>query len=70
MQQEIALAADVAMRRYNEATPFEEKSHEGVANAMRIGAKEKNAKLYLKMIKLLTVANPAHGPGFLEEVSS
>ncbi len=69
MQQEIAQAADVAVWKYNEVTPFEEKSDEGVANAMRVGAKEKNAKLYVKMIKLLTVANPAHGPGFLEEVS-
>jgi hypothetical protein len=37
---------------------------------MRVGAKEKNMKLYVKMIKFLTVANPAHGVGFLEEVSS
>jgi hypothetical protein len=35
---------------------------------MRIGAKEKNAKLYAKMIKLVAVANPANGPGFLQEV--
>ncbi len=36
---------------------------------MRVGAKEKNMKLYVKMIKFLTVANLAHGAGFLEEVS-
>ncbi len=36
---------------------------------MRVGAKEKNMKLYVKMIKFLIVANPAHGAGFLEEVS-
>jgi hypothetical protein len=49
---------------------MEEKIVEGAAQAMRVGAKEKNMKLYVKMIKFLTVANPAHGAGFLEEVSS
>jgi len=49
-------------------TPFEEKSNEGVANAMRVGAREKVTKLIAKMGKLLAVANPVHGPGFLEEV--
>jgi len=47
--------------------PFEEKSNEGVANAMRVGAREKIAKLIVKIGKLLAVANPAHGPGFLEK---
>jgi len=41
---------------------------EGVANAMRLGTKEKASKLISKMGKLLVVANPAHGPEFLEEV--
>jgi len=39
-----------------------------VANAMRVGAKEKIAKLVVKMGKVLAVANPVHGPAFLEEV--
>jgi len=36
---------------------------------MRAGAKEKNAELYVKMFKLLVVANPNNGPAFLQEVS-
>ena len=70
MQQEIAAASDAALRKYHEDTPIDEKSNAGVADAMRLGAKEKSTKLYQKMHKLLTVANPALGPGFLEEVSS
>ena len=69
MQQEIAAASDAAVRKYHEDTPIDEKSDAGVADAMRLGAKEKATKLYQKMHKLLTVANPALGPGFLEEVS-
>jgi hypothetical protein len=64
------LAADATLRRYHETTPIDEKSVEGAAHAMRVGAKDKNMKLYVKMIKLLTVANPAHGAGFLQEVST
>jgi len=68
LQQEISNAADDAARRYMEITPVEEKSHQGVANAMRVGVKEKIAKLVVKMGKLLAVANPVHGPAFLEKV--
>lgn len=68
MQQEISNAADASVRKYNEVTPPEERSTEGVANAMRSGAKERASKLISKMGKLLAVANPAHGPGLLEEV--
>jgi len=59
---------DDAAHKYIEITSFEEKSNEGVANAMRVGAREKVTKLIAKMEKLLAVANPVHGPGFLEEV--
>jgi hypothetical protein len=31
LQQEIAQAADAAVRKYHETTPFEDKSDEGVA---------------------------------------
>jgi len=55
--------------RYHEITPINKKSEEHVAYAMRVGVKEKNVKLYVKMIKLLIVANPTHGHGFLEELS-
>jgi len=34
---------------------------------MKVGAKEKNMKLYVKMIKLLIVANPTYGVGFLRK---
>lgn len=69
LQQEIALASDGAVRKYHEMTPHEEKTEVGVADSMRVGAKEKAAKLYVKMVKLLTVANPVLGPAFLHEVS-
>jgi len=68
VQQEIAHAADAAVRKYNEVTPLEEKSDQGVANAMRVGAKERSMKLIAKMGKLLAVGNPIHGCGFLDEV--
>ena len=58
------------MRKYHEDTPIDDKTVAGVADAMRLGAKEKSTKLYQKMHKLLTVANPALGPRFLAEVGS
>ena len=45
------------------------RSVEGVASSMRSGAKERVSQMTVKMGKLLAVANPAHGPGFLEEVN-
>jgi len=44
------------------------KKDSGIANAMRMGAKEKANKLYVKMMKLVAVAHPGNGPEFLEEV--
>jgi len=67
-QQEISAAADAAVRKYNEATSFEDKSDDSIANVMRAGAKEKATKLTVKMGKLLAVANPTNGSGFLHEV--
>ena len=64
------MAVDSALRRYMETTPPKNQTAERAALSMRVGTNEKNAKLYVKMIKLLAVANPAHGTGFLEEVSS
>lgn len=52
----------------NNVTPFEEKSNQRVANAMEFGAKERATKLISKIGKLLVVANPAHGPEFLQEI--
>jgi len=47
----------------------DEKTVKRAAHAMKVGAKEKNMKLYIKMIKLLSVNISTHGSGFLEEVS-
>lgn len=68
MQQEIAQAADAALRKYHENCPVKEKTPEGVAYAMKAGVKEKTGKLNVKMMKLVAVSNPAHTPGFLQEV--
>jgi len=68
LQQEISDAMDVTRQKYNETTPADERSELGIANAMRMGAKEKVNKVYMKMMKLAVVANPANGPEFLEEV--
>lgn len=51
-------------------TPENERSPLQVAHAMRIGANEKLGRPNLKMSKLLAVANPANGQGFLQEVGS
>jgi len=68
LQQEIPAVADATIQKYNEVTSFEDKSDVGVANAMRAGTKEKALKLTIKMDKLLAVANPVNGLGFLQEV--
>jgi len=59
---------DAAGRKYNETTPEEGKTPKGLAHAMRARANEKTGKLNVKMMKLVTVANPAHKPEFLVEV--
>ena len=43
---------------------------EDLSDAMRTRAKEKTTKLYVKMFKLLAVASPANGTGFLQEVNN
>ncbi len=60
---------DAALQKYNEMTLEQEKTTEGLAHAMRAGAKEKTGKLNVKMMKLVAIANPAHKPEFLQEVS-
>ncbi len=49
LQQEIAATIDAVMRKYHEDTSIDEKLDIGVADAMRLGAKEKATKLYAKM---------------------
>jgi len=69
LQQEIAQAADGAVRKYHEVTPVHEKSDEQAANAMQAGARERTGKMNMKMMKLVTMANPIHRPEFLKEVN-
>ena len=69
IQQEISQAADAAVRKYTESTPPSERKPEDAAHAMRVGASERTKALTGKMGKLLAVANPSNGPGFLEEVN-
>jgi len=59
---------DAALQKYNENTPEEGKTPEGLAHAMRAGVKEKTGKLNMKMMKLVAMANPALTARFLEEV--
>jgi hypothetical protein len=70
VQQEISQAADAAVRKYNDATPDDDRKPEEAARAMRVGTKERTKTLMVKMGKLLAVAHPANGPGFLKEVTS
>ena len=70
MQQEISQAADAAVRKYTDTTPESDRRPPEIAHAMRVGAKERTKTLMVKMGKLLAVAHPSNGPGFLEEVSS
>lgn len=68
MQQEIAAAGDTAVLVYREETKPEDVTPEGVTAAMKLGIKEKTSKLVTKLGKMTAVANPAHGPEFLQEV--
>ena len=68
VQQEIAAATDAAVRKYNEDVPPEEVTREGVAAAMRASIKDSTEKLYKKLFKIVSVANPAHGVEWLQEV--
>ena len=68
LQQEISQAADVAVRKYTDSTPEEERRPEEVAHAMRAGANERTKTVMEKMGKLLAVAAQANTPEFLAEV--
>ena len=67
-QQEIS--QDAGVRKYDDVTSENDRRPEEAAHAMRVAAKERTRNLIGKMAKLLAVANPANGPGFLEEVKS
>ena len=68
LQQEISQAADVAMQKYTDSTPEEERRPEEVAHAMRVGANERTKSLMGKMGKLLAVAAASNTAEFLAEV--
>ena len=68
MQQEIAAVADAAVRKYHEDVPPKEVTREGVAAAMQTSIKDSIEKLYKKLSKIVSVANPAHGQEWLQEV--
>ena len=67
-QQDIAAAGDLAVLVYREETKPEDVTREGIAAAMKMGIKERTSKLIVKLGKMTAVANPAHGPEFLQEV--
>jgi hypothetical protein len=67
-QQDIAAAGDLAVLVYREETKPEDVTQEGIAAAMKMGIKERTSKLIIKLGKMTPMANPAHGPEFLQEV--
>jgi len=70
IQQDIAAAADAAVRKYYEDTTEEEKTEAGVTTVMRISTKDATDKLYKKLSKIVSIANPALGDEWLQEVKS
>lgn len=67
-QQEIAAAADSAVRKYHEDTDDKLKTDAGITAAMRTATREATDKLYKKLSKIVAVANPALGDEWLQEV--
>jgi hypothetical protein len=70
LQHEIAASTDTAVRKYTEDTSVNDLTKEGVAEAMRSSIKDSTEKLYKKLSKIVSVANPALGRDWLEEVKS
>jgi len=68
LQYEIATTVDIAVRLYREDTAEEDQTNDGVLAAMRLGTLEKTSLLMKKLGKLTTVANPALGKEWLDEV--
>ena len=66
--QDISAAGDLAVLVYREETKPEDVTREGIAAAMKMGIKDRTSKLIVKLGKMTPVANPAHGPEFLQEV--
>jgi hypothetical protein len=68
LQQDIAVVADEAARKYKEETRLEDLTDGGPTTAMLEAVKGKTHNLVSRLSKLTTVANPALGSEFLEEV--
>ena len=69
-QQEISAASDAGVRKYREDTAAEEITAAGIATAMHNASKEATDKLYKKLSKIVSVANPSLGDDWLKEVRS
>ena len=63
-----AAIADAVVCKYHEDVPPEEFTRERVVVAMRASIKDSTKKLYKKLSKIVSVANPAHGLKWLQEV--
>jgi hypothetical protein len=69
LQQDLARAADEAAMEYERTTPAEERSAEGVWEAMNAAEASLVKSIKSKDFhKYLTVGNPKHGDGFFDEV--
>jgi hypothetical protein len=69
-QQEIADAVDEAAQIYKEDVPLEEQSGKGLSEVLDAVIKKTTEELGHKFNKQQSIANPALGKEFLEEVNS
>ena len=70
VQQEIADAVDEAAQIYKEEVPPDEQSGKGLSEVLDAVIKKTTEELGHKFNKQQSIANPAHGKQFLEEVIS
>ena len=70
VQQEIADAVDEAAQIYKEEVPPEEQSGKGLSEVLDVVIKKTTEELGHKFNKQRSIANPALGKQFLEEIIS
>jgi hypothetical protein len=70
LQQEIAEAADDAVRKYYDETAKEDRSDTAVTAVMRAAARSMQQSFRGHFAKHLAIANPKFGDRFLQEVSA
>jgi hypothetical protein len=68
LQQDIAEASDEGQRRYEDETPARRGTVDRLNHAMNSVMEAKKTKLNAPFMKHLTIANPANGKDFLDEV--